>query len=220
MTPAIGHPTICTVVQKKRTFEPPKPEEFKALVAWISMVCDLDEEKFRDEAKKFATEIEREAISAHRSAELLEGLSMVKYTGNVRPSHLARGAIMARLRPWGSTNKRLLRVAEGRLDQLQEVGRGGQLRQQAATLLDAVELIRTNLQWHKEQLKKLRPKPTGRIPSVAKNEVLKKMIEWEVGPTEMSQRLHEGGVRGKSFKPRSLTTDLSRSRRPRARRKK
>jgi hypothetical protein len=39
-----------------------------------------------------------------------------------------------------------------------------------------------------------------------------KMLEWEVGPTEMSERLHEAGIRGKSFKPRPLTSDLSRHR--------
>ena len=55
------------MVRKKRAFEPPKPAEFKALGAWIAMVCDLDEEKFRDEAEKFATEIEREATCGNKT---------------------------------------------------------------------------------------------------------------------------------------------------------
>lgn len=37
------------VRKKTRAFEATK-EDWKALTAWISVVCDLDKEKFRDEA--------------------------------------------------------------------------------------------------------------------------------------------------------------------------
>lgn len=163
--------------------------------------------------------IESEGHAAHRSADLLEGLSIFKGAArDVRPSRHARSAILEKLGRWHDA--RHLRLTEGRLDQLVEVGVRDQLRQQAAVLLDAAELIRTNLRWHEERLDKLWPSKAGRTPSVAKNEVLLKMLEWEVGPTEMSARLHEGGVRGKRFKPRPLTSDLSRHRREHARRRK
>ena len=38
------------------------------------------------------------------------------------------------------------------------------------------------------------------------------MLEWEVGPTEMAERLHEAGIRGKGFKARPLTSRSSRQR--------
>jgi len=196
------------------------PDNWKALTTWIAMICDLDDAKFRVDVANFATAIEHEGHGAHRHADVLDGLSMFQPPSlQVKLTHYARSAVVARLKRWGVENKRHLRVAEGRLDQLVEVTARGQLRQQAAVLLDAAQLIRMNLQWHEEQLKKLRPLPTGRIPSVAKSEVLIKMREWEVGPTEMSERLHEAGIRGKGFKPRPLTTDRSR-RRPEPRKKK
>lgn len=206
------------VRKKTRAFEATK-EDWKALTAWISVVCDLDKEKFRDEAIKLAAVIESEGHAAHRSADLLEGLSIFKSAvRDVRPSHHARSAILEKLGRWH--DNRHLRLTEGRLEQLVEVGVRDQLRQQAAVLLDAAELIRTNLRWHAQRLDKLWPSKAGRRPSVAKSEVLLKMLEWEVGPTEMAARLHEGGVRGKRFKPRPLTSDLSRHRREHARKKK
>ena len=177
------------------------------------MVWDLDNEKFRDAAAKLADAIEREGHAAHRSADVLEGLSMFTTAARgVKPAHHTRSAILSRLKRWYGEEKRHLRVAEGRLDQLVEVGTRDQLRQQAAVLLDAAELIRMNLQWHKDRLKKLWPSEIGRPPSVAKNEVLLKMLEWEVGPTEMAERLHDAGIRGKGFKPRPLTSRSSRHR--------
>lgn len=188
-------------------------DNWKALTTWLSMVNDLDKEKFRDGAAKLADIVEREGHAAHRAADVLEGLSMFTTAArDARPSNHSRSTILPKLRRWHGEDKRQLRVAEGRLDQLVEVGTRGQLRQQAAILLDAAELIRMNLQWHAQALEKLWPSKKGRTPSVAKHEVLLKMIEWEVGPTEMSERLHEAGIRGKGFKPRPLTSDLSRYR--------
>lgn len=188
-------------------------DNWKALTTWLAMVNDLDKEKFRDGAAKLADIVEREGHAAHRAADVLEGLSMFTTAGrDARPANHSRSTILPKLRRWYGEDKRQLRVAEGRLDQLVEVGTRGQLRQQAAVLLDAAELIRMNLQWHAQALAKLWPSKKGRTPSVAKHEVLLKMIEWEVGPTEMSERLHEAGIRGKGFKPRPLTSDLSRYR--------
>lgn len=177
------------------------------------MVHDLDNAKFREDAATLSDAIEREGYAAHRSADFLEGLSTFKaYWRDVKPAHHARSEIMSRLRRWHAEDKRHLRVAEGRLEQLVEVRTRDQLRQQAALLLDAADVIRDWLQWHKERLKKLWPSGIGRPPSVAKHEVLLKMIEWEVGPTEMAERLHGAGIRGKGFKARALTTRSSRHR--------
>lgn len=196
------------MAKKQRKFEPATKEDWKALTAWISVVCDLDKKKFRDEATRLADMIEREGHAAHRSADLLEGLSTFKYQlRDVKPSRYARSVILDKLK-WKHDGPHL-RLTEGRLNQLVEVGVREHLRQQAATLLDAAELIRSTLQWHAERLDKLWPSKAGRTPSVAKHEVFLKMLEWEVGATEMSQRLHEGGVRGKRFKPRTLTTYLN-----------
>jgi len=178
------------------------------------MIWDLDDKKFRDDVEGFATAIEHEGHAAHRHADVLDGLSMFKPPSlQVKLSHYSRGALLSRLKRWGAEDKRRLRVAEGRLDQLVEVTARGQLRQQAAILLDAAEMIRMNLQYHKQRLEKLRTSEIGRTPSVAKNEVLLKMLEWEIGPTEMAEKLHEAGIRGKGFKVRPLTSDLSRHRR-------
>lgn len=177
------------------------------------MIWDLDDEEFRDGVKNFATAIEHEGHAAHRHADVLDGLSMFKPPSlQVKLSHYARSALISRLKRWGAENKRYLRVAEGRLDQLVEVTARDQLRQQAAVLLDAADVIRMNLQYHEQRLEKLRASEIGRPPSVAKNEVLLKMLEWDVGPTEMSERLHDAGIRGKGFKVRPLTSDLSRHR--------
>jgi len=177
------------------------------------MIWDLDDEKFRGDVATFATAIEHEGHAAHRHADVLDGLSMFQPPSlQVKLPHYSRSAVMSRLKRFGAEDKRRLRVAEGRLDQLVEVNARDQLRQQAAILLDAAELIRMNVKYHEQRLEKLRTSEIGRPPSVAKNEVLLKMLEWEVGPTEMAERLHEAGIRGKGFKVRPLTSDLSRHR--------
>lgn len=196
-------------------------DNWKALTTWISMLWDLDKEKFREDTARLADVIEREGHATHRGADVLEGLSMFTTAArDVKPAHHARSAIMSRIKRWYGEEKRNLRVAEGRLDQLVEVTGRDQLRQQAAVLLDAVELIRMNLQYHAQHLDKLWPSKKGRVPSVARNEVVLKMLEWEVGPAEMAERLHEAGIRGKGFKVRPLTSAVSRLRRERARKKK
>lgn len=198
------------MVQKRRALEPTRGD-WKGLTAWISVVCDLDKKKFRVEAAKLAVVLETEGHAAHRSADLLEGLSIFTSAArDVRASRHSRSAILEKLKRW--YDDRHLRLAEGRLDQLVDVGVRDQLRQQAALLLDVAELIRTTLQWHQQRLDKLWPSKAGRTPSVAKNEVLLKMLEWDVGPSDMSERLREGGIRGNRFKPRPLTSDLSRHR--------
>jgi len=63
------------VARKKRAVELTS-EDWKALTAWISVVCDLDKKKFRDEAARLAAVIEGEGHAAHRSADLLVGLSI------------------------------------------------------------------------------------------------------------------------------------------------
>jgi hypothetical protein len=193
-------------------------DNWKALTTWLSMVHDLDDAKFRESVAMLADAVEREGHAAHRSADTLDGLSTFTIIArNAKPANHARSAIASRLRRWYGQDRRQPRIAEGRvtegrLDQLVEVGSRAQLRQQAAILLDAAELIRSWLEWHKQRLEKLWPSKKGRTPSVAKHEVLLKMVEWEVGPTEMSERLHEAGIRSKGFKPRPLTSDLSRYR--------
>jgi len=121
------------------------------LTTWLSMVHDLDNAKFREDAATLSDAIEREGYAAHRSADFLEGLSTFKaYWRDVKPAHHARSEIMSRLRRHAE-DKRHLRVAEGRLEQLVEVRTRDQLRQQAALLLDAADVIRDWLQWHKER---------------------------------------------------------------------
>lgn len=150
------------VRKKTRAFEATKAD-WKALTAWISVVCDLDRKKFREEATKLAAVIESEGHAAHRSADLLEGLSIFKgAVRDVRPSHHARSAILAKLARWH--DNRHLRLTEGRLDQLVEVGVRDQLRQQAAALLDAAELIRSNLRWHEQRLDRRRQVGRRRSP--------------------------------------------------------
>jgi len=196
-------------------------DNWKALTTWLSMVHDLDDEKFRESVTMLADAVELEGHAAHRSADTLEGLSKFTITArDAKPANHARSAIVSKLRRWYGQDRRHLCVAEGRLDQLVEVGSRDQLRQQAAVLLDAAELIRSWLEWHRQRLEKLWPSKKGRTPSVVKHEILLKMLEWEVGPTEMSAHLHDAGIRGKSFNPRPLTSDLSRHRTESRKRKK
>jgi hypothetical protein len=112
----------------------------------------------------------------------------------VRPSRHARSAVLVRLERWHTS--RHLHLAKHELDRLGETGLHGpgQLRRQAATLLDAAEYIDDTLRVHEERTAKLKSSGHGPRPSIAMHTIETMMIEWGLGPTETAARLAEEGI--------------------------
>ena len=198
------------MARQKRSHEPTKDEWDDAIDA-IRLLDNLDRAEFRKEVEKLARELEREGLAAHRDADRLEGLTRFAHKArDVRSSRYARSAVLTRLGRWHAS--RHLHAAKLQLDRLGETGLHGpgQLRQQAATLLDAAEYIDDTLRMHAERVAELRSSGQGPRPSVAMNTVETMMIEWDLGPTETAARLAMEGIHVTAT---SLKMRLSRRRR-------
>jgi hypothetical protein len=198
------------VARQKRAREPTKDEWDDAIDA-IKLLDNLDRAEFRKEVEKLARELEREGLAAHRDADRLEGLTRFAHKArDVRPSRYARSAVLARLGRWHAS--RHPHAAKLQLDRLGETGLHdpGNLRQQAATILDAAEYIDDTLRMHVERSAELKSSGQGPRPSVAMNTVETMMIEWDLGPTETAARL---AVEGIHVTAASLKMRLSRRRR-------
>jgi len=188
----------------------------------------LDDKAFRLKIEQLARELEREGREAHRDADRLEVLSYFHWKANdVRVSQRSRSAIEARLSRWWDPKKdlRYFHFIDFMLDRLVETGLRAdkQLRQQAATLLDAAEHIDDELASHAHFVKEARRRrkskkskksrngrrrmksTDGRDPSRMKAAVISLMIAWDVSPEEMYAQLDRRGIR--RWQPETLKVE-------------
>lgn len=201
--------------RQKRAHKPTKDAWDDAIDA-IKLLRSLDQGTFRKEIEKLARELEREGLVAHRDADRLDGLTRFAHKArDVRPSRHARSAVLDRLGRWHAA--RHFHAAKLQLDRLSETGLHGpgQLRQQAATLLDAAEYLDDTLRMHAERVAALKSSVHGPQPSVAMNTVETLMIEWGLGPTETAALLAAERI---YVTAESLKMRLSRRRRRETRR--
>ncbi len=182
------------MARQRRAHEPTK-HEWDDTVDAIKLLRDLDQAEFRKKAEKLARELEIQGLAAHRDADRLEGLTRGTFKAkDVRTSKHARSEVLARLRSWDKSGH--LHLVARQLDQLGETGLHGpgQLRRQAAMILDAAEYIDDTLRVHSERTTGLRSSEQGPWPSVAMDTVETMMIDWGWGPTETAARLAAEGI--------------------------
>jgi hypothetical protein len=169
----------------------------------ILMVRDLDVAEFREAVEMLVRALERVGLGAHRCADLLEGRSV--FPANVDLSEYTRETILARLSE--NFTEQHWRVAEAYLARLcDELEDPGALRQQAATVLDAAQLLRDVLTWYAERVALLYPSGKGHLEN---DTIATIMRDWNVTPTVAAQQLAAHHV---TLSVRALTTALSRHR--------
>ena len=196
----------------------PTEEDWDEAIDNIKRGGYLDNKVFRRKAELLARELEREGREAHRDADRLEVLSyFLSKAKDVRPSERSRSAIEARLSRWWNPKKdpRYFHFIDFMLDRLVETGlrMHKQLRQQAATLLDAAEHIDDELAAHERLIKEVRrrrrktkgARRQGRRPSRMKAAVISLMISWNVDPEEMYEQLYKRGIR--RWQPEALKVE-------------
>jgi len=186
----------------------PTKEDWDESIDNIKRNDYLEDKTFREKAEKLARELEREGLAAHRDADRLEVLSYFRDRAkDVRPSERTRSAIEARLARWWDPKKdpRYFHFIDFLLDRLVETNLRlhKQLRQQAATLLDAAEFLDEELQVRERLVKELQrrrrrelklKKKGGRRLSLTKAMVVSVMHAMDVTPEEMYEELSKRGI--------------------------
>ena len=201
------------MARKKRVHEPTE-EEWAVAIDTFKNLGYLAEDKYRTKIAQLARDLERAGIETHRSADRFEVLSLFTYKARtVRPSDHSRTAILTRAGYKDQTD-RDLNLIRFLLDRLVETGlrQYKVLRQQSATLLDAVEFIDDHLRWYDERIAELRRERKskgGRRPSLMLQHILTMMIEWGVDHEEAAERLAKGDIH---FEPETLRVELWRHR--------
>lgn len=169
--------------------------EWRSAIEVFKELGELDQESFRKKGKTLVEALEREALTTHRDADRLEKLSAFSSfkAEAVRPSEHSRSKTLARLEqarerehPRGFTARHLHlvrfqieRFAEG------ELNKPGELRQQAALVLDAAEFLDDMINGHKRNLDELyaHRSPRGPQPSVMMERIVDMMVYWKMPPT-------------------------------------
>lgn len=167
-------------------------EQWDEALDSIRLFLNLERPEFRKEVEGLARELEREGLAAHRAADHLEGLTRNAKHGQL--SDYVRSAVLARLgRRHGPQH---LHLPERQLNKLAETEPQGpaQLRQQAATILDAAEFIGDSIRYYEDFIAEHKSSDHGPSPSLAMHTVETLIIEWGVGPTEVAKRLAEAGI--------------------------
>jgi hypothetical protein len=194
--------------------EPSKPSrpsnvsesEWTSAIETFKELGELDQESFRKKGKKLVAALEREGREAHRDADRLENLSAfskVKAEA-VRPSEHSRSKTLARLEqtperepPRGFTALHL-HLVRFQMDRLADtdLNKPGELRRQAALLLDAAEFLDDTINAHKRKLDELyaRRSPNGPRPSVMMERIVDMMLYWDMAPTNTFRLLSAEGV--------------------------
>jgi len=193
-------------VNFKKFRRAPTDDEWEAAVAEIKLYRDLDRAPFRRSLELLARELEDIGRAAHRDADRVEGLSMFSDTKfkSVDSSEYERSRIERKLK---RSYKEQLYFIQPQLDRLIEPGKGGKpnlyyprgnLRRQAATLLDAAEHIDDELEAHEQRVAELRrlsgKSGNGRRPKTALRRMVRMLIKWNFTPTTLSDRLRESGI--------------------------
>lgn len=182
-------------------------EEWDEAIGNIKRGSYLDSAAFRKKAKEFARALEKKGCQAHRDADRLEVLSYFREKAkDVRPSDYARSTIRTELEQ-AKYDERHFHFVDFLFDGLVETGlrMHKQLRQQAATLLDAAEHVYEELAAHERLIKAIRRKrrtydgapPTRRVMSI-----VSLMITSDIDPKEMSEQLRKRDIR---LKPKTLS---------------
>lgn len=172
----------------------------------LKVLADLDREDFRKKGKKLIRALEREGLEAHRNADRLEKLSVFSdvKTPFVRPSEHSRSATVSRLESESARESargftaRHLHLVRFQIDRLAETAldKPGELRQQAALVLDAAEYLNDALKGHARNLAELysRRGPRGPRPSVMMERIVDMMVHWEMTPTDTFKLLSAEGI--------------------------
>jgi hypothetical protein len=215
------------VARQKRVLKPSKPSkalkaEWESAIDALKELGDLDQETFRKKGKKLVWALEREGLTAHRNADRLEKLSAFSSwkAHLVRTSEHSRSMAVARLeleRERGGTRgftARHLHLVRFHIERLAEaeLNKPGELRQQAALLLDAAEFLDDTIKGHQRHLNELyaRRGRRGPRPSVMMERVVDMMVHWEMAPTDTFKLLAAEGIPVVSIA--SLAMRLSRRR--------
>jgi hypothetical protein len=150
----------------------------------ILMVRDLDVVEFREAVELLIRALERAGLAAHRGADRLESRSV--FLTEVDPSEYTRETILARLsedfteQHWRIAEAYLARLTDERLDD------PNHLRQQAATVLDAAQLLRDVLTWYADRVALLYPSKKGHLEN---DTIVTIMLDWNVSPTDTAREL-------------------------------
>jgi hypothetical protein len=194
-------------VSRKKFRREPTEDEWAAEVAEIKLYRDLDRPPFRRSLELLARKLEELGRAAHRDADRLEGLSMfsdAKFK-DVEPFKYERTRVEKQLkRPY----EEQLYFIRPQLDRLIEPGNGGKpnlyyprgnLRRQAATLLDAAEHIDDELEAHEQRVAELRrltgnKSGKGRRPKTARRRMARMLVKWSFTPAALSDRLRKSGI--------------------------
>lgn len=170
----------------------PIGERWAVAAVTFMFIRDLDGAEFRDAVAQLALVLNGEGLTAHRCADRLEGRSI--HPTEPSPADHTRDAIVARVSQQFSYEQ--WRIAERYFNDLAADGLDDPnlLRQQAATVLDAAEIINWLLDWYAQRIAVLYDVPErGRLLN---DTIARTMFEWGVYPTEMHRQLAENGVTG------------------------
>lgn len=198
------------MARKKKRAHDPTEEDWAIALDTFKNLSYLPDDKYRDKIAQLARDLERAGLETHRSADRFEVLSLFTYKARqVRPSEHSRTAILTRVGYRDQTDRHL-NLVRFILDRLVETGlrQYKALRQQAATLLDAVEFIDDHLRWYNDRIAELRRErktTDGRKPSLMLQHILTMMIEWEVDHEEAAERLATADLH---FEPETLRVEL------------
>ena len=190
-----------------RRIQSPTKEDWDEAIENIKRVSYLDSAAFREKAEKFALALERKGCQAHRDADRLEVLSYFREKAtDVRSSAYSRSTIKTALES-SRYDARFFHFVDFLFDRLVETGlrMHKQLRQQAATILDAAEYVYEELEAHKRLIKAIRRKRRtydGAPPTRRLMAIVSLMITWDVEPKEMSEQLRKREIR---LKPKTLS---------------
>jgi hypothetical protein len=148
------------------------------------MVRDLDVAEFRETVEQLVRVLEGVGIAVHRRADRLESRSV--FPADTSPSEHTRAAILARLSQ--DFTEQHWRIAEAYLARLSDdsLEDPNGLRQQAATILDAAQLLRDVLAWYADRVALLYPSGKGHLEN---DTIATIMLDWNVKPTETAREL-------------------------------
>jgi hypothetical protein len=154
-------------------------DRWAVAAATILMVRDLDVAEFRETVDLLVRALERVGLAAHRSADRLESRSV--FPADALLSEHTRETILSRISE--DFTEQHWRIAEAYLAGLSDDGLEDpdRLRQQAATVLDAAQLLRDVLTWYADRVLLLYPSGKGHLEN---DTIATIMLDWNVTPTE------------------------------------
>ena len=179
-------------------------DRWAVAAATILMVRDLDVAEFRETVEQLVRALEHVGLAVHRGADRLESRSV--FPADVDLSEFTRETILARLSE--TFTEQHWRIAEAYLAGLSDEGLEDpdHLRQQAATILDAAQLLRDVLTWYTERVALLYPSGKGHLEN---DTIATIMLDWNVKPTETARELAKHRL---TVSVGALTMALSRQR--------